>query len=91
MKPYKGIQITQRKNEALMSKGSGKWIVMHVLDAFRDANGKPGEHKIPLKGYDTPMTKEEALKALEEVEKARPNEDFSIRQIGEVFPMKREP
>jgi hypothetical protein len=74
-----------------MAKGSGKWIVMHCLDAFRDANGNPGEHKIPLEGYDIPMTKTQALKALAEVEKARPNEDFSIRQIGEVLPMKREP
>lgn len=50
-----------------MSKGSGKYIVMHCLNAFRDAHGNPGEHKIPLAGYDTPMTKVEALKALKKV------------------------
>jgi hypothetical protein len=71
-----------------MSNGSGKWIVMHCLDAWRDANGNPGEYKIPLAGYDTPMTKAQALKALSDVEKARPNEDFSIRQIAKVHSLK---
>jgi hypothetical protein len=71
-----------------MGKGSDLWIVIHCLDAFRDAHGNPGEHKIPLKGYDTPMTKKEALKALKNVVKAHPNEDFSIRQVGENFAVK---
>ncbi len=56
---------------------------MRCLDAFHDASGGAGEHKIPLDGYDTPMTK-----ALAEVEKNRPDEDFSIRKIADVFPIK---
>ena len=66
------------------------WIVMHCLNAFKDANGNPGEHKIPLSGYDTPMTKTVALEALAEVEAARPNEDFSIRRLGDLLPFARE-
>jgi len=54
---------------------------MHCLNAFRDADGSEGEHKVPLTGYDESMTKEEALKVLDEVERARPNQDFSIRRI----------
>lgn len=61
-----------------------EWIVMHCLDAYRDANGQPGAHKIPLEGYDTPMTKAEALAALKQVVQGRPNQDFSIRKIAAV-------
>lgn len=63
---------------------------MHCLNAFTDAKGNPGQHKIPLSGYDTPMTKAVALEALAEVEAARPNEDFSIRRLGDLLPLGRE-
>ncbi|MGB7297700.1 MAG: hypothetical protein WBD34_00105 [Burkholderiaceae bacterium] len=59
-----------------------EWIVMHCLDAYKDAFGNPGEHKVPLAGYDTPMTKADALKALALVERARPGEDFSVRRLS---------
>ena len=71
-----------------MTDDPKKWIVMHCLDAFKDAHGNQGEHKIPLEGYDIPMTKAEALKALAEVENIRPNEDFSIRRLSDVLPFK---
>jgi hypothetical protein len=35
-------------------------------------------------GFDTPMTKEEALKALQDIEAQRPQKDFSIRRITRV-------
>ncbi len=68
-----------------MTEEKKEWIVMHCLNAFKDASGQAGEHKIPLKGYDTPMTKAAALKALAEVENTRPNEDFSIRRLGDLL------
>ncbi len=37
---------------------------MHCLDAYRDVHGNPGEHKVPLDGYDEPMSKDDALKRL---------------------------
>lgn len=55
---------------------------MQWFDAFRDENGNPGEHKIPVSGYDTPMTKSEALEALRLIEADRPGVDFSIRRIA---------
>jgi len=58
-----------------------EWVVMQCLDAFQDAQGNKGEHKIPVPGYDTPMTKEEALQALEIVEQKNPGLDFSIRRM----------
>jgi len=61
---------------------------MHCLNAFKDAQGNVGEHKIPLEGYDTPMTKSDALKALQKVEASRPDEDFSIRRLADVSPFK---
>jgi len=61
---------------------------MHCLNAYKDAQGKPGEHKMPLEGYDTPMTKSDALKALQRVEASRPKEDFSIRRLSDVLPFK---
>ena len=66
--------------------GSKEWIVMQCFDAFLDAQGNPGEHKDPMPGFDTPMTKDEALMALEAIEKQRPHEDFSIRRIAPVIP-----
>jgi len=72
-----------------MNEEPKQWIVMHCLNAFKDAHGKAGEHKIPLEGYDTPMTKTEALKALNDVEKTRPNEDFSIRRLSDVLPFNK--
>ena len=64
--------------------GKKEWVVMHCLDAFKDAHGNTGQHKVILEGYDTPMTKEDALEALNSIEAQRPNEDFSIRRIAEV-------
>jgi len=61
-----------------------QWIVMQCHDAWHDAQGNPGEHKIPLEGYDIPMTKIDALQALKEAEANRPDEDFSIRKIADV-------
>jgi len=58
-----------------------EWIVMHCINAFRDADGNKGEHKVPVAGYDLSMTKEEALNALHEIEQAQPKKDFSIRRI----------
>lgn len=59
-----------------------EWSVMRCLNAYRDVHGNPGQHKVPLDGYDHPMTKDEALKRLAEVEQARPDEDFSIRRLA---------
>lgn len=67
-----------------------QWIVMHCLDAFKDANGQAGEHKIPLEDYDTPMTKATALEALAKIEQARPHEDFSIRRLGDLLPFNKQ-
>ena len=61
-----------------------EWIVMQCFDAFRDANGNPGQQKEPVPGFDTPMTKEDALKALRGIEAQRPQEEFSIRRIEPV-------
>ena len=61
---------------------------MHCLDAYKDADGNPGDHKVPLEGYSSPMTKSEALKALNEVETSRPNEDFSILRISDELQFK---
>jgi hypothetical protein len=69
------------------NKGSGQYIVMHVLDVWHDADGSPGEHKIPLQGYDTPMSKAKALQALRKVVRQNPREDFCIRQIAKVLPL----
>ena len=64
-----------------------EWIVMRCIDAYRDADGNPGQQKEPVPGLDTPMTKEEALTALREIEALRPGEDFSIRRIAAVLPL----
>ena len=63
---------------------SKEWIVMQCFDTFRDATGNPGQHKEPVPGFDTPMTKEDALKALRGIEAQKPGEDFSIRRIAPV-------
>jgi len=42
-----------------------EWIVMQCIDAYRDAQGDPGEHKKPVPGLDTPMTRSEALQSFE--------------------------
>jgi hypothetical protein len=65
-------------------KTSKEWIVKQCFDAFRDAQGNPGQHKEPVPSFDTPMTKEEALKALQDIEAQRPQKDFSIRRITRV-------
>ena len=65
------------------------WIVMHCLNAYKDEHGNDGEHKVPVEGYDTPMTKIDALSALQEIETTRPNEDFSIRRVPKVAPFQR--
>ena len=62
-----------------------EWILVQCFDPFRDAQGNPGEHKEPVPDLDTPMTKQAALKALQEIEAQRPGEDFSIRRIGPVI------
>ena len=72
-----------------MADPKREWIILHCLDAWRDANGKPGQHKVPLEGYDRPMSYAEAWAALEKIETERPNEDFSIRRVAEVFPLRR--
>ncbi len=61
-----------------------EWIILQCLNAFRDAQGNPGQHKVPVPGYDTPMTREEARNALSKIEKLRPDDDFSARRIAEV-------
>lgn len=66
-----------------------EWVVMHCLDAFKDAHGNAGEHKVILEGYDTPMSKPDALDALKSVERLRPHEDFSIRRIASVHDIER--
>ena len=68
---------------------SKEWIVMQCIDAYRDAQGDPGEHKQPVPGLDTPMTRSEALQALEDIEQRRPGEDFSIRRVAPVVPIDR--
>lgn len=80
--------IETKKKIGLMSE-KPEWIVVHCLDAFRDASGQPGEHKVPVPGYDTPMTKSNALKALRRIEADRPGEDFSIRRVADVLPFER--
>ena len=60
-----------------------KWVLMQCLDAFKDAQGNPGVHKVPVPGYD-PMSKAEARQALAAIEAERPDEDFSIRKLAEV-------
>lgn len=67
-----------------MTDTAKQWIVMQCFDAFKDAHGDPGQHKEPVPGYDTPMTKAEALKVLEDIEQQRPDEDFLIRRIAPV-------
>ncbi|RLA54441.1 MAG: hypothetical protein DRR42_01745 [Gammaproteobacteria bacterium] len=62
-----------------------EWILMQCFNAFRDAQGNAGEQKEPIPGFDTPMTKQAALKALREIEARRPGEDFSIRRIAPVI------
>ncbi len=58
---------------------------MQCFDAFKDAQGNPGQHKEPVPGFDVPMTKIDALKALHDMEAQRPNEEFSIRRIAPVI------
>ena len=65
-----------------------EWIVMRCIDAYHDSAGHPGQHKEPVPGLDAPMTREEALIALREIEALRPGEDFSIRRIARVLPLK---
>ncbi len=72
-------------DKGTMGQGMDKeWIVMQCFDASRDAQGNPGEHKEPVPGLDTAMTKEDALKAFHAIEAQRPGEDFSIRRIAPV-------
>ena len=52
------------------------------LDAFRDAHGNPGQHKVPV--YDTAMIREKALKVLREIQERRPDDEFSMRPITNV-------
>ena len=75
-----------RSHEEALADLAREWIVLHCLDAWRDANGNPGQHKVPLVGYDKPMTYAAAWEALQQIEAERPDEDFSIRRLAEVFP-----
>ena len=34
-----------------------EWVVMHCLDAFKDAHGNAGQHKVILEGYGHPDDK----------------------------------
>ena len=79
----------ERTQAERMADPTREWIVMHCLDAWHDANGNPGQHKVPLKGYDRPMSYAEAWAALEKIEAERPNEDFSIRRVAKVLPLRR--
>jgi len=64
------------------------YIILHILDAYRDASGQPGVHKVPLEGYDRPMDYETARRALTEISQARPDEDFSMRSVAPVLTLK---
>jgi hypothetical protein len=77
-----------RTHQDALEDPSREWIVMHCLDAFRDASGQPGQHKVPLAGYDQPMSYREAWEALAKIEAERPTEDFSIRRLADVLPLK---
>ena len=80
---------TPRTHDEALADPQREWIVLHCLDAWHDANGAPGQHKVPLEGYDTPMSYAEAWDALKRIEAERPDEDFSIRRLAEVFPFPR--
>jgi len=71
-----------------MNEEQKQWIVTHCLSTLKDAHGKAGEYKIPLEGYDKPMSRKDALLALKQVETSRPNEDLSIRRLSDVLPFK---
>jgi hypothetical protein len=75
----------QRTHGEALADPAPEWIVMHCLDAFRDASGQPGQHKVPLEGYDQPMSYREAWEALQQIETEHPGEDFSIRRVAEVL------
>jgi hypothetical protein len=75
-----------RTHAEALADPTPEWIVMHCLDAFRDASGQPGEHKVPLAGYERPMSYREAWDALRRIEAGRPGEDFSIRRVAGVLP-----
>lgn len=66
-----------------------EWIVVHCVDAYRDAAGNPGQHKVPVPGLDTPMSRDEALQALRRIEAERPGHDFSIRRIATVVSLRK--
>jgi hypothetical protein len=58
-----------------MADDNDKWVVMECLNAFKDANGHPGETKVPV---SPAMSKAEALA---EIEAHKPKADFSIRKL----------
>ncbi len=58
---------------------------MQCFDAYNDAHGIPGQYKKSLAGFDTPMRKTEALKALNQLAQRFPDKDFSIRRVASVL------
>ena len=68
---------------------SRAWILMQCIDATRDDYGNLIEENEPVPGFDTPMSKTEALKALQEIKHQRPDVDFSIKRVALVIPFGR--
>lgn len=67
-----------------------EWIVVQCFDAYRNPDGTPGQDKRPVAGFDTPMSKADALDALRRLERERSEEDFSIRRLGDVVNLERD-
>lgn len=61
-----------------------EWCIVECLDAFRDEQGRPGQHKVPVTDLAELYTRDEAWHQLEAWERRHPDRDFSMRRVKPV-------